>query len=94
LWFIFVVREVENLLLQHLGILLSSDFLTANQISSSQNKNTLLEYSTQIKIVEEKLETKSCTHKHQYFWVDTPGKTPEGKPVLENDFIMLKLGLP
>jgi hypothetical protein len=61
-------------LLWHLGILLSSDFLTTNQVRISENKNTLLEYSSQVKIAEEILETKSRTHKHQYFWVDTLGK--------------------
>jgi hypothetical protein len=62
--------------------LLSSDFLTANQIISSQNKNTLLEYSNQINLEKEKLETKSCTHKHQYFLEDTHGKTLDEKLVL------------
>jgi hypothetical protein len=52
-------------LLWHLGILLSSDFLTINQVSSSQNKNTLLEYSTQINIVEVILETKNLMHNTQ-----------------------------
>jgi hypothetical protein len=52
---------------RHLGILLSSDFLIANQISNSQNKNTLLEYSTQIKIAEAILETKNLMHNTQRY---------------------------
>jgi hypothetical protein len=42
-----LVFPIDKILLHHLGILLSSDFLTTNQISSSQNKNTQLKYSTQ-----------------------------------------------
>ena len=70
------------LTLRHLGTLLSSDFLTTNQISSSQNNIHLMEYSNQIKIVEVILETKSCINKHQYFWVDNPIKTIDGKLLL------------
>jgi hypothetical protein len=55
-------------LLRHLGILLSSDFLVENQVSSSQNKNTLLEYSTQIKIAEVILETKNLMHNTQTYF--------------------------
>jgi hypothetical protein len=63
-----IMGQMLKSLLQHLGILLSSDFLVANQISSSQNKNTLLEYSTQIKIAEVILETKNIMHNTQRYY--------------------------
>jgi hypothetical protein len=50
--------HVENFLLQHLDIFLSSDFLTSYHITSTQNKTTLMKYSTQINLAEEEKEAK------------------------------------
>jgi hypothetical protein len=63
--------SVKIILLWNLSIFLYSDFLVVNQISNSQNNTQLLEYSSQINIVEAIPKTKNLIHNTQIFFPST-----------------------